>query len=89
MLAENPKVPVREIVSRLGQRGVRVQPSLVYFIRGRQRHQDRKQRREKATDSAKRAGLANPIDLVLKAKALAREAGGIHNLKQLIDALAE
>jgi hypothetical protein len=66
-----------------------VQPSLVYFIRGRQRHLDRKLRREKATDSAERAGLANPIDLVLKTKALAREAGGIAHLKQLVDVLAE
>jgi hypothetical protein len=89
MLVDNPKAPVREVVKRLAQSGVRVQPSLVYYIRGRQRHIDQKQRRQHAAQSAQLAGLANPVDLILKTKALAREAGGIHNLKQLIDALAE
>jgi len=89
MLKENPKAPVRELVADLAKKGVRVQPSLVYFIRGKQRHLDLKQRRKNAADSAKLAGIANPVELVLKAKVLAREAGGIHNLKQLIDALAE
>jgi len=89
MLIANPKAPVSEVVARLAQRGVKVQPSLVYFIRGKQRYHDRKQKRQRAADSALQAGIANPVELVLKAKTLAREAGGIQNLKQLIDALAD
>jgi hypothetical protein len=34
-------------------------------------------------------GVSNPVEVVLKVKALAREIGGIRNLKQLVDALAE
>ena|SRR5258707_14687017 len=89
VLIDSPKAPVREVVSRLAQTGVRVQPSMVYYIRSRERHRDQKQRRQRAADSAQRAGLANPVDLILKTKALAKEAGGMHNLKQLLEALAE
>ena len=89
ILMDSPKAPVREVVSRLAQNGVRVQPSLVYYIRGKQRHLDQKQKRQRAADSAQLAGLANPVELILKTKALAREAGGMHNLRQLIEALAE
>ena len=89
MLAENPKAPVREIVSLLAQRRIRVQPTLVYYIRSKERHQARQQRRQRVAATSQRTGIANPVELVLKAKQLGREAGGIHNLKQLIDALAE
>jgi hypothetical protein len=89
VLTDNPKAPVREVVALLSRNGIRVQPSLVYYIRGRQRHRDQKQRRQRAADTAQLAGLANPVDLILKTKALAKEAGGMHNLRQLIDALAE
>ncbi len=89
MLSDSPKAPVREVVARLAQNGVRVEPSLVYYIRGRQRHLDHKQRRQLAADSAEQAGLVNAVDLILKTRALAKEAGGMQNLKQLIDVLAE
>lgn len=89
LLDEMPKAPVRDIVSRLAHAGVRVEPSLVYYIRGKQRHLDHKQRRQRAADSAKQAGLVNAVDLILKTRALAKEAGGMHNLKQLVDVLAD
>jgi len=31
----------------------------------------------------------NPVELILKVKELARDAGGIGSLKQLVDVLAE
>jgi len=36
-----------------------------------------------------KTGAANPVELVLRVKDMAREVGGIRNLKQLVDLLAE
>ncbi len=35
ILHETPKKPVKEIVATLGERGIKVQPGLVYFIKGK------------------------------------------------------
>ena len=48
----------------------------------------RRQKRERVTSTSKMFGVANPVELILKVKALAAEAGGIDNLKQLVDAMA-
>jgi len=88
-LGRDPKMPVKDIVSLLGQRGVKVQPSLVYFLKSKMKRQRRKHARAKAVQSGQRAGVSNAADLVFKVKTLAREAGGLSNLKHLVDVLAE
>lgn len=89
MIAQHPKAQSREIVSFLGEKGVKVQPSLVYYIKSKQNKQRRRQKREKVAETSERTGAADPVALVLKVKSLAREAGGIMNLQQLVDALAD
>jgi len=88
-LGRDPKMPVKDIVAMLGQRGVKVQPSLVYFLKSKMKRQRRKQARAKAVQSGQRAGISNAADLVLKVKALAHEAGGLTNLKNLVNVLAD
>jgi len=89
LLTENPKMPVREVVATLAGRGVKVRPNLVYFVKGRMKTSQRRQQRRQAAGVGQRAGEVNPVALVRKVKALAEEVGGIKNLKQLVDLLAE
>ena len=46
-------------------------------------------KRAAATTAAQQSGLTNPVEAVLKVKALARDLGGLKHLKRLVDALAE
>src|SRR2546425_7992683 len=85
LLKANSKTPVKEIVATLAAKGLKVQPSLVYFVKGRMRRQKRKQIGKRM----EQAGIANPVDLILKVRHLAGEAGGIKKLKELVDALSE
>lgn len=92
-LADNPRAKGKEIVAALAAKGIRVQPSLVYMIISKQR---RRQRRAKREANRERMEAAMPsasgvvtIDMLAKLKSLAVEAGGMKNLKMLVDLLAE
>jgi hypothetical protein len=89
LLGENPEASVKGIVSTLAGRGISVNPNLVYLIKGKMRAQRRRYRRNQAVQAGRNAGLAHPVELVRSVKELARSAGGIHYLKQLVDVLAE
>jgi hypothetical protein len=89
LLSENPKMPVRDVVAQLAGRGIAVRPNLVYFVKGRMRTTQRRQQRRQAAEAGQRPGEVNPVALVRKVKTLAQEVGGIRNLKQLVDLLAE
>jgi hypothetical protein len=88
-LAQNPNMPVSEIVSTLAGRGINVTSNLVYALKTKARARRRKQRRQEAVQAGQNAGMANPVSLVLKVRQLAGEAGGIKHLKKLVDVLAE
>jgi hypothetical protein len=89
LLTQNPKMPVKNVVAALAGRGMKVNPNLVYFVKGRMKTHHRRQQRRQAAQAGQRAGEVNPVALVRKVKALAEEVGGIKNLKQLVDLLAE
>jgi hypothetical protein len=86
MITQNPKAKASEIISLLADKGIKVRPHLVYLVKGKMRRIKRRQRRERAMATV---GNGNAVELILKVKGLAREAGGIGTLKQLVDALAE
>ena len=86
LYTQNPNAPVKEVIATLGERGIKVKPTLVYYIKNRMRQARRKQMRQKVTRAT---GLANPVDLIVKIKSLAKDAGGLAKLKQLVDVLAE
>jgi hypothetical protein len=88
-LARNPKAGSKEIIAALAGRGIKVAPSLVYFVKSKASQKKRKARRKLAEETGRQAGAANPLELVIRVKNLAREVGGLKNLKQLVDLLAE
>ncbi|SRR5579871_1514088 len=85
VLTQNPKMSGKEVVSTLAGQGIKVLPSLVYFVKGQMRRTKRKQIGKRMTE----AGVANPVDMILQVRNLAEQAGGMRKLKQLVDALAE
>jgi hypothetical protein len=88
-LAQNPGAKSREIVAQLAEKGLRVAPTLVYYIKSRQRHEKRKLKRQRAQDKTAWTGSGDVVELIQKVKRLAVEAGGIGNLKKLVDVLAD
>ena len=89
LLTQNPDMPVKDIVAALGQKGIAVKPNMVYLLKSKMKARKRRQQRKNAVATGDRAGVANPVELVRKVKDLAALAGGLHNLKQLVDVLAE
>jgi hypothetical protein len=88
-LAQNPRAGSKEIVAALAARGVKVTPTLVYYVKSKQNQAKRRAKRAQVAESSRETGVPNPLELVIRVKDLAREVGGIHNLKQLVDLLAE
>jgi hypothetical protein len=88
-LAENPKAGPKDIVALLGEKGIKVAPTLVYYIKSRSNQAQRKQKRARVAEASAKTAHANPVEVVLRVKNLAREVGGIRNLKMLVDLLAE
>jgi hypothetical protein len=84
VLGEYPQASVKDIVSFLGREGVKVRPSMVYYLRSRLRRKTRRATRKAAADGAARTYSA---ELILGVKNLAKEAGGYNNLKQLVEVL--
>ena|SRR5829696_538996 len=88
-LAQNPKAGSKEIIAVLAQKGVRVTPTLVYYVKSKQNQARRRAKRAKVAAASEKTNAANPVEVVLRVKDLAHEVGGIGNLKMLVDLLAE
>jgi hypothetical protein len=88
-LAANPKAESKDVIARLAEKGVKVSPTMVYYVKSKQKEASRRARRERVAESSRQTGTRNPVEVVLRVKDLAREVGGIKNLKQLVDLLAD
>lgn len=88
-LSGNPKATSKEVVEALAAKGIKVAPSLIYFVKSRARYAKHKARRDKAAEGLSQSGVSSPLELVVRVKKLANEVGGIKNLKKLVDVLAE
>ena len=89
VLAERPQAKTSEIVTLLGQKGIKVSDNLVYLVKAKGKAIKRRQKRQKAMASSKQAGITNPVQLIRDVKALAERAGGLRQLKQLVEILVE
>jgi len=89
VLAHNPAAGPKDVVTQLAGRGIKVAPSLVYFIKSKAKQAQRKQKRARVAAASEKTGTGNPVEVVLRVKDIAREVGGIQNLKMLVDLLAE
>ena len=88
-LAANPGATSREIIAQLASQGIKVSPTLVYFVKSKQSQARRKAKRTRVAATSRSTGTPNPVEVVTRVKELARELGGVKNLKLLVDLLAE
>jgi hypothetical protein len=89
-LAKNPKATSKEIIAALKGKGIKVKSSLIYFVKAQQHKAKRTAKRARVTAEVLRTTpTSNAVELVLRVKDLAREVGGIANLKKLVHLLAE
>ncbi len=88
-LAANPTADSQAIIAAMAAKGVKVSPTLVYYVRSKLGQARRKEKRERVAASSRQAGISNPVELVQRVKDLARDVGGIATLKRLVDLLAE
>ncbi|MBA4186844.1 MAG: hypothetical protein C0467_02380 [Planctomycetaceae bacterium] len=89
VFAKNPKATSREVISTLAESGIKVTPTMVYYVRSKQKQANRKVKRALVAESSRKTGAKNPVEVVIRVKDLAREVGGMQHLKQLVDLLAE
>jgi hypothetical protein len=88
-LAQDPKAGCKEIIGLLAGKGVKVAPTLVYYVKSKLNLARRRQKRERVAAASQKTAANNPVELVLRVKTMAREVGGIGNLKMLVDLLAD
>lgn len=94
VLSQTPEIKVSEVVATLKEKGIKVTPNLVYFIKGKvqgQKGRRRKMRRQVATVMASNNGVATSGDVlstIKKIKGLAAEVGGLKKLSALVEALS-
>src|SRR3954451_13653882 len=89
VIAQNPTAGTKDVIAQLAARGIKVAPTLVYYIKSKQNQQKRKQKRERVAASSRTTPARNPVELVARVKALSREVAAIRPFKQLVDLLAE
>jgi hypothetical protein len=89
LIVANPKLGSKDVIAQLAEKGIKVAPSLVYFVKSKLKMVKRRAKREKVAASSRLTAARNPVEVVIRVKDLAREVGGIKNLKMLVDLLAE
>jgi hypothetical protein len=88
-LEKSPKAGSKEIIAQLAGRGIKVSPTLVYYVKSKQNQARRKEKRARVAATTRGTGVTNPVEMVVRVKELARELGGVKNLKMLVDLLAD
>jgi hypothetical protein len=83
----NPKAKAKEIVAIVRGKGIKVTVPLVYYIKSRANKAKRKVKRARVLTSAN--GHTDAVTIIVGLKQLASQAGGIGNLKRIVDAIAE
>lgn len=83
--AAHPTAKVSEVVSGLAERGVKVSSTYVYGVKSMGKAKKQKAKRQKAMASSN--GVADPVALIQGIKQLAAQAGGMSNLKKLVEIL--
>jgi chemotaxis response regulator CheB len=89
ILTANPTTKTNDVVAKLAQNGLQVSPNHVYLIKSKMKSRKRRQVRANAAALTQRNGTPNAATAVSKVKLLARELGGLKNLKDLVEVLSE
>jgi arginine repressor len=90
-LDQHPQAGAKEVVEALAKQGTQVTVGLVYNVKGRltQIKVHQKQKAKRVAQASEKTGSSDPVALIVKVKALAKEAGGMENLKALVSVLAD
>src|SRR5688572_384009 len=75
--AADPKADSKTVIAGLAGKGVKVTPTMVYYVRSKLKQASRKAKRDRVAESSRQTAAKNPLELVLRVKDLAREIGGI------------
>jgi len=90
LFRSNPTMPVKEVISTLAGRGIKVADTQVYFVKGKMKgRQGRHKKARQMVANVVATGNTDPVKTILKVKAWANEVGGMKKLKALVDALSE
>jgi hypothetical protein len=89
ILAAAPTTATKDVLAQLSQKGIKVSANHIYLIKSKMKDKKKRQIRANAAAVTERNGTPNPAVAVTKVKLLARELGGLKNLKQLVDVLSE
>lgn len=89
VFAETPTADTKTVIAKVAEKGLKVSPTMVYFVRSKLGQAKRKEKRERVAESSRQTPAKNPVEIVLRVKELAREVGGYKYLKQLVDLLVE
>jgi hypothetical protein len=90
LLKANPGLSVKEIVSTLAGKGIKVGDNLIYYVKGNMKgRQARHKKGRQMIANVAATGNADPVATILKVKGWANEVGGMKKLKALVDALSE
>ena len=90
LFRSNPEMPVKEVVSNLAGRGIKVADTMVYYIKGKMKgRQGRHKKAQRMVANVVATGNHDPVKTILKVKSWANEVGGLKKLKALVDALSE
>lgn len=87
---QNPQIMVKQVVSALATKGIKVSDNLVYLVKGKMKGEKTRRRKviHNAAKVAAASGIADAVATIVKVKALAAEMGGLSTLKSLVDALS-
>jgi hypothetical protein len=96
LLKQNPKISATEAIAALAAKGIKADPSLYYYTKGKLK--GRRGRRKKArqmvdnvtatmSNGASSASTHDVVATILKVKHLAADVGGLKKLKALVDVL--
>jgi hypothetical protein len=88
MLTKNPTMPVKDVVTAMGEQGMRVTSNLVYFLRAKMRARKRRMVRRQIAGVVGNKSV-DLVSVIVRVKAVATEVGGLAKLKQLVEVLAE
>jgi hypothetical protein len=99
LLKTNPAIKASEVIETLSAKGIKVNPSLFYFIKGNVK--GKKSRRKKAhrmvesvtatmgLNGATPTKSGDVVAIIIKLKHLAAEVGGLKKLKALVEVLSD
>ena len=96
LLKANPKITATEVINTLGQKGIKVNPSLFYFTKGKMKGRKGRRRQIRrnvanvmGSNGATTTATSDVLATIKKVKGLAAEVGGLKKLTALVEALSE